>query len=218
VPIKPATPDVSPVVAQVVGFNPDAIIFSAPGADCWYMVAGLGRAGWTNDEIPLVLSAACIDFDAMAAAGDLAKGIYFVGAAGAVLNPLDSITNPRDRAEAAFYQTKPLEYGVPDTESRKGFATQAASGTMTLWRLASQIAVSGQEVTGEAIANAFAATDNDHSFGGTPLSCATAPAPYVAVCNATVTANQWDGEKFVPVRSRFSGLDLVAGTALKPAG
>ena len=37
-----------------------------------------------------------------------------------------------------------------------------------------------------------------------------------AVCNSEVSATQWDGEKLVPVRDRFTGLDLVAGTELKP--
>ena len=182
------------------------------------MVDGLGRAGWTPTDIPLVLSGACLDEEAAKAAGDLAVGIYFVGAAGAVLNPPASIDNPRDRFEAELYQSKPLEYGTPAGEVRKGFATQAASGLLTMWRLASAIAVAGGEVNGDSLAAAFANSENEHSFGGTPISCATAPAPYVAVCNATVTANQWDGEKLVPVRRRFSGLDLVAGTALKPAG
>ena len=40
--------------------------------------------------------------------------------------------------------------------------------------------------------------------------------PYVAVCNSIVTATQWDGETCVPVRETFSGVDLVAGTELKP--
>jgi branched-chain amino acid transport system substrate-binding protein len=218
VPVKPATPDVSPIVAQVLDFEPDSMIFSAQGADCWNMVDGLGRAGWTPQSIPLVLSGACIDFDAMAAAGDLAKDVYFVGAAGAVLNPPETIDNPRDRFEAEIYQGKSAEYGVPEAEARKGFATQAASGLLTMWRLAAQIAAAGGEVNGESLSAAFANSVDEHSFGGTPISCSTAPAPYIAVCNATVTASQWDGENLIPVRRRFSGLDLVAGTALKPAG
>jgi branched-chain amino acid transport system substrate-binding protein len=71
-------------------------------------------------------------------------------------------------------------------------------------------------VTGKALGEAYAKSEGDHLFGSTPLSCATAPEPYIAVCNAQVSANQWDGEKLVPVRERFSGIDLVAGTELKP--
>ncbi len=216
VPIKPATPDVTPQITEILDFDPQVVIFSGQGADCWNVVDGMGRLGWTPDAVPLVLSGACIDFEAMAAAGDLAKGIYFVGAPGAVLNPLDSIEDPRDRFEAEIYQTKLIEYGLDPAELNKGFATQAATGILSLWSYAAQIAAEGGEVTGAAIAERYAASEGDHLFGSTPLSCATAPAPYVAVCNAEVSATQWDGEALVPVRTRFSGLGLVAGTELKP--
>ncbi len=82
VPIKPAAPDVTPQVTQVLDFDPTSIIYSAQGADCWNFVDGLGRAGWTPQDIPLVLSGACIDFEKMEAAGALAEGVYFVGNAG----------------------------------------------------------------------------------------------------------------------------------------
>ncbi|MEX1106722.1 MAG: ABC transporter substrate-binding protein [Ilumatobacteraceae bacterium] len=214
--VKPATPDVTPLITQVLDFDPQVVIYSAQGADCWNFVDGMGRLGWTPDQIPLVLSGACIDFDAMAAAGDLAKGIYFVGAPGAVLNPIDSIEDPRDKFEATIYQTKLIEYGLDPGELNKGFATQAATGMLSLWEYAAKIVADGGEVTGEELAKRYAESAGDHLFGSTPLSCSTAPAPYVAVCNAEVSANQWDGEKLVPVRSRFSGLGLVAGTQLKP--
>ena len=74
VPVKPATPDVTPQVTEILGFDPDAIIFSAQGADCWNLVDGLGRLGWTPQDIPLALSTACLDFEALEAAGDLANG------------------------------------------------------------------------------------------------------------------------------------------------
>lgn len=214
--IKPATPDVTQQVTQVLDFKPDAILFSAQGADCWNLVSGLGRLGWTPAKIPLVLSGACIDFDAMKAAGDLAKGIYFVGSSGQVLNDPSTITNVRDKFEAQIYQSKPAQYGMPADQLNKGFATQGFSGLLSLWEMTSQIAVSGGTLTQDALAKAYATTTNQHIFGSTPLSCSTAPAPYVAVCNASVTASQWDGTKLVTVKDRFSGIDLVAGTDLKP--
>jgi branched-chain amino acid transport system substrate-binding protein len=216
VPIKPATPDVTPQVAEVLDFGPDVIMFSGQGADCWNLVGGLGRAGWTPEDIPLVLSGACIDFDAMREAGDLSKDVYFVGASGALLSPLEAIADPRDKIEATIYQEKGAEYGLPEDQINKGFATQGFIGLMSLWELTSRIVVDGGEVASESISEAYAATDGDHLFGSTPLSCSTAPEPYIAVCNGEVTANQWDGEKLVPVRERFSGVDLVAGTELKP--
>ncbi len=214
--IKPATPDVTPQVTEVLDFKPDAIMFSAQGADCWNFVDGLGRLGWTPDSIPLVLSGSCLDFDAMRAAGDLAKGVYFVGASGAVLNDPATIDNPRDKFEAEIYQSKPSEYGLADDQLNKGFATQGWTGLMSLWELSSQIVVSGNELTPDAISEAYATTAGQHLFGSTPLSCSTAPTPYIAVCNAEVTATQWNGEALEPVREKFSGIDLVAGTELKP--
>ena len=122
VPVKPASPDVTPQVTQVLDFKPDVIIFSAQGADCWNFVDGLGRLGWTPDKIPLVLTGSCIDLEKMKAAGDLAKGIYFVGAAGA------NLTNPElDRGPALPARghhatwTRPSEYGMPAADITKGF-------------------------------------------------------------------------------------------------
>jgi branched-chain amino acid transport system substrate-binding protein len=216
VPILPATPDVTPQVTQVLDFEPDAIMFSAQGADCWNFVDGLGRLGWTPDQIPLVLSGACIDFAAMEAAGDLANGIYFTGAATSALNELDTIENERARFEAEHYQTKPLEYGLPETELTKGFATQGWNVLMTIWEMAGQIAAEGGEINGETMREAFATSDNAHLYGNTPMSCATAPAPYVAICNSLVSTTQWDGTNLVPVRENYSGIEIIAGTEILP--
>ena len=76
VPIAPATPDATPQATEVLDFDPDVIIFSAQGADCWNLVDALGRLGWTPEDTPLVLSGSCTDFAAMEAAGDLTDGIY----------------------------------------------------------------------------------------------------------------------------------------------
>ena len=216
VPIKPATPDVTPMVTQVLDFDPDVILFSAQGADCWNLVDGLGRLGWTPDQIPLVLSGACVDFEAMAAAGDLAKGIYFVGAAGSTFGDPETIDNAVDKFEAEIYQTKAVEYGLPEPDVFKGFAGAGWNTMLTIWETANLIVLDGGEVSGETIAEAFAATDGDHAFGSTPLSCSTAAPPYVAICNALVAATTWDGEKLVPANPLFTGVDLVAGTELKP--
>jgi branched-chain amino acid transport system substrate-binding protein len=216
IPIKPATPDVTPQVTEILNFDPDAIIFSAQGADCWNLVDGLGRLGWTPDDIPLVLSGACIDFEAMRAAGDLATGVYFVTAGGANTNELDSIENPRQRFEAEIFQTKPIEYGMPEADLYKGFGANGFTSMVGLWALASRVVQNGEELTPESFAAFVAASENEHLYGSTPLSCATAPPPYVAVCNSISTVMQWDGENLVPVRENFSGAELIAGTELQP--
>lgn len=215
VPVAPATPDVTPQATEVLGFEPDVIIFSAQGADCWNFVDALGRLGWTPDQIPLVLSTSCTDFEAMRAAGELVEGVYFVGSSSGLLSPLDSLEGQR-LEDASAYQMKGLEYGMSEDDVFKTFASAGFAALMNIWQIADELE---GEVTGEVIAEGLAATDGtEPAFGSTPLDCAGAPAPYVAVCNSAVGANVWDGEKFELVIEQFSGLDLVAGTELRPGG
>jgi branched-chain amino acid transport system substrate-binding protein len=56
------------------------------------------------------------------------------------------------------------------------------------------------------------------TFGGPPLNCAAAPAPYIAVCSSEVSMEQWDaaGKTLVNVIPSYTGIDLVAGTELRP--
>lgn len=215
IPIKPATPDLTAPVTQILDFEPDAILFSAQGADCWNLVDSLGRLGWTPDAIPLVLSGACIDFEAMRAAGDLAVGIYFVTAGGSVTNDPSTIEDPRLRFEAEIFQTKPLEYGMPEDELYKGFGSNGFNSMINVWELSTRVSP-GEPPSGEDFFAYVGATERDHMFGTTPLACASAPPPYIAVCNSISTVAQWDGEGLVPVRSDFTGADLIAGTELKP--
>ena len=215
VPVAPATPDITPQATEVLDFDPDAIIFSGQGADCWNLVNGLGRLGWTPDKIPMVLSGACTDFTAMRDAGDLAKGIYLTGTENGVLAPLEGLEG-QHLDNATVYQTKGLEYGLSEDDLFKGFAGQGFSIMMNIWEVAN--AIDG-DVTGQSISDAFKATDGSNpAFGGSPLDCAGAPTPYIAVCSSPISVAQWDGEKLVTVIDSLSGLDLVAGTELRPGG
>ena len=54
----------------------------------------------------------------MAAAGDLAVGIYFTGNENSVFGP------PEAGSDAEIYQTKGLEYGIPEDLLFTGFASQ----------------------------------------------------------------------------------------------
>ena len=214
VPIVPASPDVTPQATEVLDSDPDVIIYSAQGADCWNFVDAMGRLGWTPDSTPLVLSGACTDFDAMRAAGPLADGIFFIGSGNSLLTPLDAQEPGKNLDDATIYQEKGAEYGLSEDDLFKGFATQGFSMAMNVWRAANGI---DGDVTGAAIADAFAGTDgSQESFGGAPLDCAGAPAPYIAVCSSVVSVTRWDGDKFVDVVPELSGLDLVAGTELRP--
>lgn len=213
VPIAPATPDLTAQATQVLDSNPDVIVFSAQGADCWNLVDAMGRLGWTPQKTPLVLTGACIDFAAMKKAGDLAKGIYFQGTENGILAPLDGLKG-QQLADATTYQTKGVQYGLSKDDLFKGFAAQGFSAIMSIWEIAQTVK---SDVTGASIAAGYAATDGTQpSFGNSPLNCKGAPTPYISVCGSSVAISQWDGEKLVTVVDRLSGLDLVAGTALRP--
>ncbi len=216
VPVLPGSADVTAQATEVLDFDPDVIMYSAQGADCWTFVDAMGRLGWSSDETPLVLSGACIDFTAMEQAGELAEGIYFVGSPGQVTGDLETIEGDQDLLDATIYQTKAIEYGMSEDDLFKGFGTQGWSLFMNTWLRAQEIVAAGGEVTGQSLADAFAATDDSPAFGSPTISCAQAPEPYVAVCNPVGNVTQWDGTSLVLVDPLVSGIDLVAGTELKP--
>jgi branched-chain amino acid transport system substrate-binding protein len=216
VPIKPATPDVTPQVTQVLDFDPEVIVFSGQGADCWNLVDGLGRAGWTPEQTPLILSTACLDLAKMRERPDLAPGIKFVGSAGASLSSPDSVSDPRLKFESQTYVDKGAQFGMEAADITKGFAGAGWSVMMTLYEQTGIVVNDGKELTAENFKAQIAGTDGNHLYGSVPFGCAGAPAPYTAVCSSEVSFTEWDGEKMVVIEQVFSGLDLIAGTELKP--
>jgi branched-chain amino acid transport system substrate-binding protein len=209
VPIKPGSPDVTPDAQKVLDFGPDVVIFSGQGADCWTLVNSMLKLGWTPAKTPLVLSAACTDLTTMKALGNKIKGVYTVGAT-SILDP-DSIVDPQLKRESKLYNSKGAKYASDKTSKDKGFGTQGFTGIMAIWQMANQL---GKKLTGPALTKAFEATTNQHAFAGSGIACKKAVKPYVAVCNSTVSAQQWNGKALKQVRENFTGLNLVAGTAL----
>ena len=211
VPILPGSADVTPQAQQVLDFKPDVIVFSAQGADCWTFVNALGKLGWTPAKIPLVLSGACTDDKAATAAGDLAKGIYFVGT-----SPITQTANLKGllQEQSKIYLAKSDKYGAKD-QKLKGFATQGFLGMMNIW-LQGNIAAKGNpaSLNAQGLEDAFAKTVRSHSWGGTPLECTAAGAPYISVCSSRVTTTQWNGAGYDVKRENYSGLYLIKGTAL----
>ena len=128
VPVEPATPDVTPQVTEILDFDPDVIMFSAQGADCWNLVDGLGRLGWTPEDIPLVLSGACTDFDAMEAAGDSPTASTSSAPAVRSSTTRRTLDDLVAKFEAETYQDKAAEYGMRDDDIIKGFAAQGFIG------------------------------------------------------------------------------------------
>jgi branched-chain amino acid transport system substrate-binding protein len=211
----PADPgkDKNPAATAVMDFKPDSIIFSGQGADCWDLVTALDKLGWKSSTTPLILSGACLDLAKMKELGDITKGIYFVGGA-SILNPESLKGQLKD--EAVTYNAKMAQYSDKETGG-KGFATAGFASIMQVWEVGSSI-VNGDltKIDSAAFAAALAATKGHHAWGSTGLSCAdgAANAPYVAVCNATVTATQWDGAKLSTIKENFGALDLLKGTEL----
>ena len=210
----------TPQVTQILDFKPDVILFSAQGADCWNLVDGLGRLGWTPEQDPAhPAPAPCIDLEKMKAAGDLAKGIYFPAHAGANLaDPDVHRPIPRSTLEATDLRGQgQASTACPTADITKGFGARAGSLMMTIWEQAGIVAERRQG----ADARDVQGPDGEHrrtttSTARCPSGAPTPPSPYTAVCNSKVSLTQWDGTKLETVIPVFSGIDLVAGTELKP--
>lgn len=211
VPILPGQADVTPQAQQVLDFKPDVIVFSAQGADCWTFVSALGKLGWTPAKIPLVLTGACIDDAKAKELGDLAKGIYFIGT-----TPITQTEKLKGiiQEQSKFYLAKSDKYGAKDQKT-KGFAVAGFLGMMNIW-VQANITAKGNpaSLNGQGLEDTFAKTTRSHSWGGLPLECASAPAPYLSVCNTRVTATQWNGATYDIKRENYNGLALIKGTAL----
>ena len=211
VPIIPGSTSVDADATKVLEAKPDAIIYSAQGADCWTFVRSLIKLKWNPAKTPTALSGACIDLTTMKKLGKKIDGIYTVGAA-SILDPKS--LKGQMRREAELYAAKMAKYATDQTATGKGFGTQGFLGIMNIWEQMNL--AGGASATGANVVTQFGKTKNNHAFAGTPMSCTKGLAPYVAVCNATVSASRWDAKtkELKEVKADFNGLDLVAGTDL----
>ena len=128
----------------------------------------------------------------------------------------DPATLEADQAEqATLYQEKVVEYGLPADLMTRNFAQQGFIVTMSMVQRAAEVAAAGEQVDGQTLADAFAATDNAPQFGSTPISCSAATAPYISVCNSTVSVAQWNGESRDTLIEEYSAIELVEGTEIR---
>ena len=58
-------------------------------------------------------------------------------------------------------------------------------------------------------------TEEAPQFGSSPISCSSAPAPYIAVCNRNVNVTQWDGTQQQPILEDYYAMDLLDGTEIR---
>ena len=123
-PIQPATPDVTSQVSQILDFNPDVIIFSAQSADCWNLVDGLTRLGWTPDrDPPRHVGGLHRHATPPRRPARTPIGIYFIGTGAPATTDPSNIDNPVWSVEATAYFEKSIEYGLSEEDRGKGFAT-----------------------------------------------------------------------------------------------
>jgi len=200
---------------KIMAFEPDAIIYSNAGSACWDFVTAIKKLGWTQAKAPLVLGGSCIDFPTMEGFGESIDGIAVMGTA-SLNDPTIYEEGSLKRIEAEIYNAKMAKYNTTATDATKGFSNAGFTSLMQIWQMANK---NGASVDGPSVTSALSLTDGHHAFGGNPLACQKSFNPYQSVCNPTNTASRWDStaKKLVPIEGyeAFSGLDLIAGTALR---
>jgi branched-chain amino acid transport system substrate-binding protein len=216
VPFLPGQADLTPQVTDLLEFEPDGISYSGQLADCWSVINSLLRLGWTPEDIPLAMSAGCIDPARLEELGETVAGITFIGAVN-VSNP--AMLAGQLRAEAETYQAKMEQYAEGGSEqASQGFTSLGFGLAMTVWEIANeQVAGDPAALDPVAFAEVMGATEDHHAYLSSGISCADGAdnAPYVSVCSTLVTATQWDGQQLVQVEEEFSGFSLLEGTELE---
>ena len=107
------------------------------------------------------------------------------------------------------------EYGLDAEFISRSFAQQGFTLVMSMVQRAAEVAANGDQVDGATLAAAFAATEDAPQFGSSPISCSSAPEPYIAICNRNVNVTQWDGTEQTPVLSDYYAMDLLDGTEIR---
>ena len=214
IPVPPTDPDLTSVANQILEFDPDAIIFSGPATSCFPLLAALNSVGYSVEEIPFLMSTSCFDQQAAEDAGENGVGLYFVGSAGYLTrDPAD--LEGAQAEEATLYQEKAIEYGLDEEFLTRNFAQQGFTLIMSMVQRAAEVAAADGQVDGTTLADAFAATEDAPQFGSSPISCASAPPPYIAVCNRNVNITQWDGSEQQPILEDYYAMDLLDGTEIR---
>ncbi|HET9078471.1 MAG TPA: ABC transporter substrate-binding protein [Acidimicrobiales bacterium] len=212
-PVPPAAPDLSATAAQILAQKPDTIIFSGQASDCFNVMNALANAGWTSQQIPMVLSGACMDTKQIAQAGSKVDGVYFVGSSYNLLDPTSATGLPQQ--EIQTINTKMKQYQPSQTPT--GLEAAMFQTIMTTW-LTLQNSPAASDPTASAIGTALQNTSKVHMFAGVPWGCQSAPQNYSSVCSTQVSVLQWTGSKFKTVTKPFDASYIVAGTPLHETG
>jgi hypothetical protein len=185
--------------------------------DDWNFVNALYAVGYDPATGPaVVFDDTANDPALIAAAGDKAEGVYFVGSTNfADLSGYEGL----HRREAEQYEAKVKQYEGDDAPIA-GLGYVGFTSLMTLWQMWTDHASQeggADNITPEGARAFVAGTSDYHGFGGFPLGCADAVDPYVALCNSDVEITQWKDGGYQTVVAPQSYIGLIAGTELDPA-
>lgn len=211
--IPPNAADDSGPASQVLAFKPDAIIWSGAAPDCFALFNSLVGQGWSASKIPLIFSSACVDPTQFKQAGSALTGVYFVGAPDAdVPSAYQGIT----RTEMETYQTELKKYGAGQAST--ALSASGFQGVMTVFQMITDDAakVGGiDSVTSANLSDFAAKTTNYHEWAASPLGCADATPPYLAICNPLASVSQWTGSSFKVIIPSVNGTKLITGLPIK---
>ncbi len=216
VPIPPTAPDLSTQATQILDFDPDAILYSAPVASCLSLVNALSGLGWDPEQAPAVFTGACFEQRQVEELGDKADGMYFVSAKDPS-NP-QSYEDGLLKDEAELYVAAMEEY-QPDV-NMTGNGAAIFMDAMLLWHLvtnaAAEVGLDGLDQA--TIEEAVASTVDHHMWAASPVSCGEPVEGYNSICNTLNTATQWDAAEKTRtvVKEDFDGAYIIAGTEVDP--
>jgi branched-chain amino acid transport system substrate-binding protein len=214
--IPPDAPDLTTQATQILDFDPDAILYSAPAASCVSLVNALAGLGWTTDDAKAVFTGACFNQQQIEELGNKANGMIFVGAPDP--NVPDAYPDGLLKTEAEEYAAAMEEY-APDV-TRTGFAGTMFQDMLLLWHvLTNAAAESGADALDhDTIVEAIGSTVDHHMWAASPVSCGAAVEGYSSICNTINTATEWDAATKARsvVDDEVDGTYIIAGTELDP--
>lgn len=189
--------DLTATFAAALDTNPDALLaYGLPCQPAFQAYSSLGT------DVPMIMPDNCGDPDTLAAAGDAADGVYFVGLyKGAEVFP--------DDPDVVLYNEVMAEEApdAADTDfSRGGFGT-----IMNIHELLDEM--DPASLTHESVLAAFKATADQPSFLNVPYSCSAPPvANFPGICAGSAFLVQFvDGT--VTKLSDYVAMDTLWGAA-----
>ena len=135
------------------------------------------------------MSTSCFDLTSAKAAGDNAKGLYFVGSGGYLTRAPADLQGQR-AADAASYQDKGAKYGMKPEVLTRNFAQQGFTLVMSMAQRSAEVAAKGDKVDGKSLAAAFAANEGRGRSSAARRSPARWPRSRTSRCATGTTTSR----------------------------